>query len=352
MSHREIIDESDVYVDVHKAIRRTHPAPKARVQRKDVMVKDAAVKDGKLIDLDGDNEEDQPLQKSRTASISGRHDSPLVLSSSPRATLLMRRSSTGQDGRLVCTTIPVKANYEQMRGHLKHLGPSNPASNPKTTKYSNVKIKPGGGSQTRSGSVATESQEPQTDTNGVNERTSLLRPPSNGNGNHQTPDSYAAAARMPAPKNAETPTLVITPEADLRETDTKLKTVGSNASLAGSSKSIVSTLNSNAITATERQRVKRGNVRSGSITETEVNTGGVRKFVLEATSSGDEEGSESSKGSPTSSSARLDDVKEEDKSADDTGLPEDTEEAEQTNGGSSQGNLKKKNRRKKRKGGK
>lgn len=349
---REIIDESDVYVDVHKAIRRSHPAPKARVQRKDVMVKDAAVKDGKLIDLGEDNDEDQPLQKSRTASISGRNpDSTPILSSSPRTTLLMRRSSTGQDGKLVRTTVPVKANYEQMKGHLKHLGPSNPASNPKSTKYSNVKIKPGGGNQIRQGSVATESQEPQSDINGVNERTSLLGPSSNGHGSSQAPKSYAAAAQTPAPTNTQTPTLVVTPSAEAADNDTsvKLKAVDSNTSLAGSSKSIVPSLDGNVISAAERQRVKRGNVRSGSITEFEVNSGGVRKFVLEATSSGEEEGSESNKTSPTSSSQKLEDVNEDDKSADDVSSPTETDP---TTGGSSQGQSKKKNRKKKRKGGK
>ncbi|KAK6083469.1 hypothetical protein SCUP234_03819 [Seiridium cupressi] len=346
----EIIDESDVYVDVHKAIRRSHPAPKARVQRKDVMVKDAAVKDGKLIDVDEEDDEGQRLRLSRTASATGRTASPSILSSSPRTTLLMRRSSTGQDGKLVRTTVPVKANYEQMRGHLKHLGPSNPASNPKSTKVSTVKIKPGGGNQTRSGSVATDNLEPLSDANGVNERTSLLQPPANGNGASPSPlQNYTTPSQYPAPTEAETPKLLITPDADGqdKETSAQLTAVDSNTSLAGSSKSIVSSPNGNGMSAVERQRAKRGYVRSGSITEIEVNTDGVRKFVLEATSSGDDE-SGSNKASPTSLSQPLDDVQEESKS-DDADSPEDTE---QNASGSSQGQSKKKNRRKKRKGGK
>lgn len=337
-------------MDVHKAIRRSHPAPKARVQRKDVMVKDAAVKDGKLINLDeNEDEEGQHLQKSRTASLSGNTESPMILSSSPRTTLLMRRSSTGQDGKLVRTTVPVKANYEQMRGHLKHLGPSNPASNPKSTKVTSVKIKPGGGSQTRSGSVATDAPETHADTNGVNERTSLLRPPPNGNESHR--QSYTAPTQTAEPSTPGTPKILITSRSDGQddEPSAQIKTVGSNASLAGSSKSIVSpTINVAGMSVAERQRVKRGYVRSGSITEIEVNTGGIRKFVLEATSSGDDETVDSNNTSPTAPSQTLEDVKEDDKS-DDTVAPEDTE---QGNDGSSQGQSKKKNRRKKRKGGK
>lgn len=337
-----------MYVDVHKAIRRSHPAPKARVQRKDVMVKDAAVKDGKLVDLDAETDDGQQLQKSRTASISGRTDSPGILSSSPRTTLLMRRSSTGQDGKLVRTTIPVKANYEQIKDHLKHLGPSNPASNPKSTKVSSVKIKPGGGNQTRSGSVATEAPDHHADADGVNERTSLLRPPPNGNEQSQSQlPTYTSPLQSAVFKHLDTPTLLITPNATGKdvETSAQLKPVSSNVSLNGSSRSIVSSLTE---TGLDRQRAKRGYVRSGSITEIEVNTGGVRKFVLEATSSGEDEGGESSNASPTSVSKPLDDVKEDDGKSEDTGTAEDTEQA---NGDSSTGS-KKKTRRKKRRGGK
>lgn len=352
----EIIDESDVYVDVHKAIRRSHPAPKARVQRKDVMIKDAAVKDGKLIDLDDDADEERQLQKSRTASISGRNPSPSILSSSPRTTLLMRRSSTGQDGKLVRTTIPVKANYEEMKGHLKHLGPSNPASNPKSTKVQSVKIKPGGGN-TRSGSIAAEAPE-NGDLNGVNERTSLLRPDQNGNsGGDKSPfPSYTTPSESPAPEpTQEPPKLLITPdpEAPGKEPAAEIKTVASNASLAGSSKSIVST-NDASLSAIERQRAKRGYVRSGSITEIEVNTGGVRKFVLEATSSGEDEAAESSKNSPTSPSKPLPAV-EEDKKAESSAAAEDEAESPKIGGpsqGQGQSSSKKKNKKKKKKGGK
>lgn len=361
----EIIDESDVYVDVHKAIRRSHPAPKARVQRKDMLVKDVAVKDGKLIDLEDEADEERQLQKSRTASVSGADNSTSILSSSPRTTLLMRRSSTGQDGKLVRTTVPVKANYEEMRGHLKHLGPSNPASNPKSTKVTSVKIKPGGGN-TRQGSIATEAPD-HSDVNGVNERTSLLRPEQNGNGNgngssgdkipfpsYTTPsESPALEAQQESQQPPPPPKVLITPDEDAPSKKEpvagEIKTVASGASLAGSSKSIVNTSDAT-MSNIEQQRAKRGYVRSGSITEIEVNTGGVRKFVLEATSSGEDEAAESSKTSPTSPSKPLPPVEEDERAESNEG----TEETEgQKTGGSSQGQSgKKKNKKKKKKNGK
>lgn len=59
----------------------------------------------------------------------------------------MRRSSAGQDGQMVSSAVPVRTNLDDIREHLKHLGPSNPANNPKNTRLTSVKIKPGSGSQ-------------------------------------------------------------------------------------------------------------------------------------------------------------------------------------------------------------
>ncbi|KAI1881025.1 hypothetical protein JX265_001265 [Neoarthrinium moseri] len=344
----EIIDESDVYIDVHKAIRRSHPAPKARVQRKDVMVKDVAVKDGKLIDLDEEEEDGHRLQLSRTASLTGRNDSSAILSSSPRTTLLMRRSSTGQDGKMVHTTVPVKANYEEMRGHLKHLGPSNPASNPKSTKVSTVKIKQGSGNQSRSASVALDPHPADSaDTDGVNERTSLLRPAPNGKEASYTDPS-------PPPPEPTPPKLIVTGNegadedgAQGSETVGHIKAAVSSTSLAGSAKSIAASPTGNLMSAIERRQTNRGSVRSGSITEIEVKMGGVRKFVLEATSSGEDEEGEGSKSSPTL--GQVPEEHHEDIHSDAVASETTDKSAAETSQGSSN---KKNNRRKKRKGGK
>jgi metal transporter CNNM len=340
---REIIDESDVYVDVHKAIRRSHPAPKARVQRKDLMVKDAAVKDGKLIDVD-DETDGQTLQK--VASTGGRVESAAMLSSSPRTTLLMRRSSTGRDGQLVRTTVPVKANYEEMRDHLKHLGPSNPASNPKSTNISSVKIKPG--SNVRSVSTAAEHHEYTADTNGANERTSLL-----GKKDRDEPSRNYTTPPPQEPATENQPLLVVTEEDAPKPADAqKSPEVKAVVTTTSPDESPVSA--TSASTGLERPRTKRG-VRSGSINEIEVSTGGVRKFVLEATSSGDEVEGGSNKSSPTTLRQASED---EAQATTTTDSPPETPAAESSNagtesnqGGSSvHGSQKKKKNKKKKKG--
>lgn len=143
---REIIDESDVYIDVHKAIRRLTPAPKARPIKKDV---DEAVGtpiiNGKLVDVDYDEEDDdehEPHPRNKRVNSVGAQDG-VILSTSPgkTATFLMRRSSAGPDGRMTATTVPVKANLEEFKRQLKHLGPSNRNTNPRDTRSTTVKIK-------------------------------------------------------------------------------------------------------------------------------------------------------------------------------------------------------------------
>lgn len=143
---REIIDESDVYIDVHKAIRRMAPAPKARYQRRlshtGRPVADAddgkTSEDTKVGEEDASDNHHRPSlnpMSSENNKGRGRSDSPMT------NTVLLRRGSAGIDGRL--ENVPVRANFDEIKQHLKHLGPSNRASNPKLTKSTTVKIKPG-----------------------------------------------------------------------------------------------------------------------------------------------------------------------------------------------------------------
>lgn len=131
---REIIDESDVFVDVHKAIRRMAPAPRTRYNK-------AISVNGDEADTDYQSEPDE-----RTSLLGGRKDLKRKVSANgPReATVLLRRRSSlsTQDQS---KPVPVRSNTADLRQHLKHLGPSNVASRPKATKYAAVKIKPGVG---------------------------------------------------------------------------------------------------------------------------------------------------------------------------------------------------------------
>ncbi|KAI5919661.1 hypothetical protein F4810DRAFT_477906 [Camillea tinctor] len=303
----EIIDESDVYIDVHKAIRRSHPAPKARTQRKD-----PAVKDGVLVDIqEGADGQSGKLQ--RTTSLNDKVN-PSNLSSSPKmTTLMMRRSSAGQDGQMVTTTVPVKANLDEMRDHFKHLGPSNPASNPKSTRVTAVKIKPGTASapnsQQRTNSatadIVIEDQE-----DGVNERTSLLRPK---DGIQALQQSYHGVS--PADGDSyQKPSLNV--ESETRRTEQ------SKSKSSSSENSPVDNADVDAIGRRKRF------VRSGSITENIVEAGGVRKVVLEANSSSESEAHGSTASAPSNGGA--------------------ASATNAQNGGKKKNN----NRRKKRKGGK
>ncbi|KAI1208595.1 DUF21-domain-containing protein [Annulohypoxylon truncatum] len=282
----EIIDESDVYVDVHKAIRRSHPAPKARAMRKELMAKDLENRNGTLIDID--EEDGHPFKNKRTGSVSSRTETS-VLSSSPKmTTFLMRRRSAGQDGQLMHTTIPVKANFEEMRDHFKHLGPSNPASNPKSTRVAAVKIKPAANSNSgarQQDSIATDAI-PDDLIAVVDERSSLLGSRLNakdGKDGIQALQQNYTEPRSTAKSNT-TPEIVTSfdgeaSEQKTRGTQTKLSATANDETspTQGSTSSIES--------IQDGIGRRRGHVRSGSITENIVESGGITKVILEASSS-------------------------------------------------------------------
>lgn len=158
----EIIDESDVFIDVHKAIRRMAPAPRTRVPKgyivTDPDTSEASAQEGNLIDISEDQTlSPEELQRSKTAD-STIPQFPLrpkgglaEYSTSPKTTLLPRRRSSaagsdaGSNANANGAPIAKRGTTPEMREHFKHLGPSNRATRPRTTRYNTVKIKPGGG---------------------------------------------------------------------------------------------------------------------------------------------------------------------------------------------------------------
>jgi metal transporter CNNM len=230
-----------------------------------------------------------------------------LLGSSPKATFL-RRSSSGGEGN----TVSVRGNVHDMREHLKHLGPSNLASRPKTTRYNTVKIKGSTGKPLRSDSIVTESivEEPYLDNPtplGGGEGAGLLKSAGqdakdgvqavqqgygsfaqDGGSNLSYVLSVDGASKTPAngnssPKSPKPWGFERQPSQGSSKSD---DTVGSLVSIG----------------RTPSTR-KKGVARSGSITETHVDSGGVRKVVLEANgnSADEREGSSgsSAKSSPT-----------------------------------------------------
>lgn len=129
----EIIDESDVFVDVHKAIRRLAPAPRQKY--------------GKVLgsaESDIDGNEESPLLAKEDGEIASRKPS---FGNAHGTTFMMRRkSSNASDSGLDSSkAVPVRSNTQGLMKQLSHLGPSNMASKPRSTKYTAVKIKPGVG---------------------------------------------------------------------------------------------------------------------------------------------------------------------------------------------------------------
>ncbi|KAL6709812.1 cell agglutination protein Mam3 [Coniothyrium glycines] len=129
----EIIDESDVFIDVHKAIRRMAPSPRARVPRVKVIA-DISRKQSDQPIVDGDGEAPQNGSTAlRKSSMPEMSDAPV------KPSFLLRRRSSGSKG----TMEQLRTDDPDVMQHLKHLGPSNAANRPKSTRINTVKIKPG-----------------------------------------------------------------------------------------------------------------------------------------------------------------------------------------------------------------
>jgi metal transporter CNNM len=114
------------------------PAPKARVQKGHIIGNpDNPVfnaPEDHLIDL---SEAGAPIARRLTNG--DRSVGPAAFGTSPKTTTFLRRSSGGADG----VPVAVRGTVDDLREHLKHLGPSNLASRPKSTRYNTVKIKAG-----------------------------------------------------------------------------------------------------------------------------------------------------------------------------------------------------------------
>lgn len=165
---REIVDESDVYVDVHKAIRRLTPAPRAQA----VAAAAAAKKTTEhpvLVDI-GQDEHGNILQ---VAAQSGSG------SERPRTAIFMkRRPSTDRHGATDSEPEPMRESLQDLK-HQARLGPANRAAKPRTTRQDVFKTKQGLGSnshQDANGSKLPEEGGPAgTGQDDGNETSPLLR---------------------------------------------------------------------------------------------------------------------------------------------------------------------------------
>lgn len=142
----EIIDESDVFIDVHKAIRRMAPAPQSRVPKNRIVEIPPTAHDllggGELSTSAKTHPEDDTDHPGRKSSAG--------LGSPPQPTFYLRKSRTYDSSEGLDQLVIKRGATPEIRQQLKHLGPSNLASRPRQTRYNAVKIKPGNSSPTRS----------------------------------------------------------------------------------------------------------------------------------------------------------------------------------------------------------
>lgn len=288
----EIIDESDVYIDVHKAIRRMAPAPRSRIPKGEIVEQpEDTLGQGQenLIDMgDAQKPGDQETKESpASARPSGQPNGPPDVAMSPqRAFHNLRRTSsamasTDQD------TSHRKGLTPDIREHLKHLGPSNPASRPRTTRYNTVKVKPGAGAFADLAPKPTEVVEPRKSSfasqGGVGAGLLNTAGKDAKDGVLALQAGYGSipAGSPPSPKNSRSGRLYAhAEEKALRSRE--LSRQHSRKASESTIESLESGIKSPVLGS------KRGTARSGSITENIIDAGGIKKTVLELTSSSDD----------------------------------------------------------------
>jgi metal transporter CNNM len=149
----EIIDESDVFIDVHKAIRRMAPAPKSRVPKGKIVeeppLNASIITDGDLIDADPSKSSSLP----KTSDLIRRRSSV----EAPLPRFQLRKPNADAAPNSANEWVTQVGTTDEIREHLKHLGPSNLASRPRQTRYHTVKIKRSGTSPSRSAQTDLES---------------------------------------------------------------------------------------------------------------------------------------------------------------------------------------------------
>ncbi|KAL1976209.1 hypothetical protein VTN31DRAFT_2491 [Thermomyces dupontii] len=270
----EIIDESDVFIDVHKAIRRLSPAPKARVPKGQIVQERPTLTVYTADEEDGSN--GPPAEGPPRRTSSGLNQIP-----APRFSVRNKPDAPHE--------ILTKRGTEEVREHLKHLGPSNLASRPRQTRYQNVKIKTPDLTRTLSGGL--------TDTNSVTRSSDVSLP--------KSPESRAAdrgygtmdrssPSSEPIQKNSSSNNLKVdgsrlaVPE-DATETGPSSPKRSPSRSPHGSpnrSRSKPSSIRSYDSRSGDPIRPSyqaHGPARSGSITEQIIDVGGVKKVILQTT---------------------------------------------------------------------
>lgn len=134
------------------------PAPKSRVPKGKIVEEPpsaVSLKKDELLDEGGTQPSSIPL----TSDLSRRRSS--VEAPPPRFQL--RKPNGDSTSNTISTWVTQRGATDEIREHLKHLGPSNLASRPRQTRYHNVKIKRGTTSPSRSAQTDFDSGQSTSD---------------------------------------------------------------------------------------------------------------------------------------------------------------------------------------------
>lgn len=295
----EIVDESDVFVDVHKAIRRAFPAPTRRIS-KNYSIGDSTIANGATSDLvDIDESETLSTGKLQRAKTADNPPQKTKITTAPR-----RRgsgtNSVGGDGK----TGKKPATTEDIKEHLKHLGPSNLASRPRSTRYNTVKIKPGADTTTKdTGNVEGRttpywrvSQNTSDYNAGIGEGMLNSGGKVASDGVQALKQGYGATSASPIerrPSSVAKGTQAGSPQLKSPSSGSSQPIPSQQGSRPPSrpparpskSQSSVSSVTMSQNRSRSPFYQSQGPARSGSITENIIDTNGFRKLVLETTSS-------------------------------------------------------------------
>lgn len=280
------------------------PAPRTRVPKGAVVV-DSSRRPSEAQVLDGETDTEQNGGP-RKMSMPEQSD---VLRP---AMFTLRRRSTGNK-----TTDPLRVDDPEVMKHLKHLGPSNAANRPKSTRINTVKIKPGNttspqpeipttipensqpGQQGVQGVLAQDSHAPE---GGIGEGLLSSAAGEASDGVHSLAVGYGTMAAPSGDraswKSGQTGARnagdehAISPGAQPTYADvvseTNVDRNGGQSKGRRTSHSTIGSLHSGKSRSRSPPK-KRHTARSGSISENIIDVNGVRKIVLETTSSSDSE---------------------------------------------------------------
>jgi metal transporter CNNM len=296
----EIVDESDVFVDVHKAIRRSMAAPFRRIPKTFILADEPPTLNGGAPDLVDINESEilspDDLQRAKTAD------------NAPKKKELVgarRRSSAnsvGGDSKVGRKA----ASTDEIKEHLKHLGPSNLASRPRTTRYNTVKIKPGttatskpDGRHTPVRRISESASEYQS---GMGEGLLSSAGKSASGGVQALKQGNDAVSSSPNERRPQSANKAVQAGPPLEEHSDYSHNSAQNINQERPSARTMGSQSTIGSLPDSRQQSRspyyhhKGPARSGSITENIVDTNGFRKVVLEMTSSSESNEEEDNSG--------------------------------------------------------